>query len=134
MTNKIAVDTNVMLYGIDLDAPDKLEIAVSLLDRSPVICSQNLSEFINVLLKRWKYPKEKIGMIITEVLNTCELFPNTQSTYLKGVELANKYQFQLFDAIIIASALESGCDTLYTEDLQHKQVVENKLAIINPFV
>ncbi|MEX2568571.1 MAG: PIN domain-containing protein [Cyclobacteriaceae bacterium] len=134
MTGKIAVDTNVMLYGIDLDAPDKLEIAVRLLDLAPVICSQNVSEFINVLLKRWKYPKEKIGMIITEVLNTCKLFPNTYSTYLNAVDLANKYQFQIFDAIIVAAALEAGCETLYSEDLQHKQVVEGKLTIINPFV
>jgi len=54
-----AVDTNVLLYGIDLDSPDKLVKAADLLDMGPLIGSQNLSEFINVLLKRWKYPKEK---------------------------------------------------------------------------
>lgn len=134
MISKKAVDTNVLLYGIDLDSPDKLVIAGGLLDQDPIICSQNLSEFINVLLKRWKYPKDKIGMIVTEVLNTCEFFPISQTTYLKSIGLTKKYDFQIFDAIIVASALEAGCDTLYTEDLQHKLLVENRLTVINPFV
>ncbi len=45
-----------------------------------------------------------------------------------------QYQFQLFDAIIVASALESGCNTLYTEDLQHGQLIEGQLRISNPFL
>lgn len=134
MISRKAVDTNVLLYGIDLDSPDKLVIAVDLLDREPIICSQILSEFINVLLKRWKYPKDKIGMIVREVLDTCDFFPITPTTYLKSIELTEKYDFQIFDSIIVASALESGCDTLYSEDLQHKLLVENQLTVINPFI
>jgi predicted nucleic acid-binding protein len=45
-----------------------------------------------------------------------------------------RYDFQFFDAIIIASALLSNCDILFSEDLQHKQLIENKLTIINPFI
>jgi predicted nucleic acid-binding protein len=134
MISRKAVDTNVLLYAIDLDSPDKLVIAADLLDREPVICSQNLSELINVLLKRWKYPKEKIGMMVTVMLDTCKFFPITQTTYLKSIELTKKYDLQIFDAIIVASAIEAGCDTLYSEDLQHNMVIEQQLTVINPFV
>jgi len=45
-----------------------------------------------------------------------------------------KYDLQIFDSIIIASAIESNCNVLYTEDLQHNQIIEGTLTIQNPFV
>jgi predicted nucleic acid-binding protein len=48
--------------------------------------------------------------------------------------LIDRYDFQLFDSIIVASALEAGCDILYSEDLQHGLTVEKQLKIINPFI
>jgi len=49
-------------------------------------------------------------------------------------EVKLKYHFSVYDSLIIASALEAGCEVLYTEDLQHNQLIENKLRIVNPFV
>ena len=49
-------------------------------------------------------------------------------------KLLDRYDFQLFDSIVVASALEAGCNTLYSEDLQHGLVVEKQLKIINPFI
>jgi predicted nucleic acid-binding protein len=45
-----------------------------------------------------------------------------------------RYDFQLFDSIIVASALEAGCETLYSEDMQHNMMVEGRLKIVNPFL
>jgi predicted nucleic acid-binding protein len=133
MTSRIAVDTNVLLYSLDLDAPAKLAVAAAILDRNPVISSQNVSEFINVLLRRWSYPKEKLGLVLREVLESCVLCPTSSASYIKAIELSKKYDFQIFDAIVIASALEAGCEVLLTEDLQHMQLIENRLTIKNPF-
>lgn len=72
-------------------------------------------------------------MVLGEVLDTCVLWPTTSATYLKAIKLTQKYDFQIFDAIIIASALEAECDVLFTEDLQHMQVIEDRLTIKNPF-
>jgi len=44
-----------------------------------------------------------------------------------------KYDFQLFDSIIISSALESGCSILYSEDMNDGQIIEKTLKIENPF-
>lgn len=52
----------------------------------------------------------------------------------RSLNLMNKYDFQLFDSIIVSSALESGCDVLYSEDMNHGQIIEGQLAIINPFL
>jgi predicted nucleic acid-binding protein len=49
-------------------------------------------------------------------------------------DLMLRYDFQLFDSIVVASALEAGCEILYSEDFQHNQLIENRLRIINPFI
>ncbi len=48
--------------------------------------------------------------------------------------MAEKYRYHYFDSLMIASALFQRCRTLYSEDLQPGQVIENRLKIINPFV
>jgi predicted nucleic acid-binding protein len=45
-----------------------------------------------------------------------------------------KYDLQYFDSLIVASALEAKCKVLYSEDMQHQLIIENKLKILNPFI
>jgi predicted nucleic acid-binding protein len=45
-----------------------------------------------------------------------------------------RYHLNYWDALIVAAALLAGCDTLYTEDLQHGQVIEGRLTVVNPFL
>jgi hypothetical protein len=52
---------------------------------------------------------------------------------MTACQIAEKYQFSFYDSLIIASALKCDCYTLYSEDLQHGQIIEDKLKIINPF-
>jgi len=53
---------------------------------------------------------------------------------VKARELVVTYDFQVFDSIIVASALQAGCNILYSEDFQHYMIVENQLTIINPYL
>jgi predicted nucleic acid-binding protein len=57
----------------------------------------------------------------------------SQETLEKALFLINRYDFQLFDSLIVASSLQAGCTILYSEDMQHNLLVENQLRIINPF-
>ena len=50
-----------------------------------------------------------------------------------GLALAERYGLSIYDAMIAASALEAGCDTLWSEDMQHRMVIEGRVRIINPF-
>ena len=56
----------------------------------------------------------------------------TFETHRTAISLAARYQFAFYDALIVASALEAGCDTLLTEDLNHGQLIEGRLTIHNP--
>lgn len=57
-----------------------------------------------------------------------------QSTYDDAFNLRQQQNISFWDSLIVASALENDCSILYTEDLQHNQLIENKLKITNPFV
>jgi predicted nucleic acid-binding protein len=51
-----------------------------------------------------------------------------------GLKVAERYGYAVYDAMIIASALVAGCTTLYSEDMQNGQVIDDKLSILNPFI
>lgn len=66
-----AVDTNVLIYSLDEFSPAKQIVAKQVLIDAPVISTQNLSELLNVLTKRWKYPKPKAIQTTATPLKTC---------------------------------------------------------------
>ena len=67
-------------------------------------------------------------------LEKCIIQPIILSTIKLAHYIISKYDFQIFDGIIIAAALEAKCDILYSEDMQNGQIIENMLKIINPFI
>lgn len=132
--NNIALDTNVLIYIIDNSNSNKHEIAKELLLSNPMISSQVVSEFINVTKRLLQKPKlEVLGKCI-EWLHYGKIKFVSLDTMELAKELINKYDFQIFDSLIVASALETNCKILYTEDMQHGLIVEKKLTIINPFL
>ena len=64
----------------------------------------------------------------------CVTQPVTEDTHDRGVDIAERYGFSLYDSLIIAAAREAGCTTLFSEDLQHRQVIDGALTVRNPFV
>jgi predicted nucleic acid-binding protein len=129
-----AIDTNVLLCSLDEFYPEKQRIARLLLVGNPVISTQNLSELLNVLTKRWKYTKHKAMQTANTLLDSCRYVPIAQHTIQRAFELVHRYDFQLFDSLIVATALEAGCTVLYSEDMQHGLFVENQLRVLNPFL
>ena len=134
MTTKIAIDTNVLVYVHDKTADEKSSIAKELLVSEPYLSTQVLSEYLNVLRRLLKITKVDLLTKSTIWLDGCIIFAVSLNTLKKAATLAEKYDFQLFDAIIVASALEAECTVLYSEDMQHNQVIEGKLTIVNPFL
>jgi predicted nucleic acid-binding protein len=68
-----------------------------------------------------------------EIEEEFELHTVNTGTIKKAIEIKIKYKFSFWDSLIVASALENRCNILYTEDLQHGQVIETTLKIVNPF-
>ena len=131
---KISLDTNILIYNHGIDGNAKQQIADSLFDNIPVISTQVISEYLNVMKRISKKDKSDLLKICAEWLKYCQVKAVSLSTINLAHRLLQKYDFQLFDSIIIASALEAECEILYSEDLHHGLLVENKLTILNPFL
>jgi predicted nucleic acid-binding protein len=74
---------------------------------------------------------------ISEILETiravCRVEPLGLETHDLGLAFAERYGFSIYDGTILASAQLADCRVVYTEDLQHGQVIDERLKIINPF-
>jgi len=132
--NNFAIDTNILIYSHDKNEPDKQNIARDLIVRSPLVCSQTLAEYISVLRRVVKIPKEFIINACMPNLKHCQIQVVDIATLQTAERLIQRYDFQIFDAIIVASALEIGCNTLYSEDMQHNMKIDRTLSIVNPFL
>lgn len=127
------LDSNVILYLLDQDAR-KRSIAEDLLRNGPFVSSQVLIEVGNVCRRVFKYSKEEVLRLWTDLLIDCTCIPVDGTTITEGIRLIERNKFQLFDGIIVASALQSDAKILYSEDMHHNQLIDRKLRIINPFL
>ncbi len=92
-----------------------------------------MNELINVLIKRFKIDFNELQKIVDEILYYLPVMKVDIKTIKSGLAIHHNYKFTYYDSLIISSALENGCSILYSEDLHHKQKIENTLTIINPF-
>ena len=98
-----------------------------------MISTQVLSEFSNVLLKKFKTPPADIDNAIQEFCTWCSIFVVEKETIQRALLLIKAHKLSYYDALIVAAALESSCGILYSEDMQDSYRIDKSLRIINPF-
>jgi len=99
-----------------------------------IISTQVLGEVFNVLIKKGLKEKVQAKDIILNLSEHFEVVGVLVKTVMKAIDISIRYRFSYWDSLIVASALESDCSILFTEDMQHGQVIENTLTIKNPFI
>jgi len=132
--SRIALDSNILIYNHSLDYESKRLIARDFFKENPVVSSQVISEYLNVIKRNFKMEKQELIQLCSLWLEKCSIQPVILSTIKLAQNLIGKYDFQIFDGIIIAAALEADCDIIYSEDMQDGQIIENMLKIVNPFI
>ena len=131
---KTFVDTNVLIYAFTSDEPDKQAIALKYIDAClPVISTQVLKEFSNVLIKRGGVGQEIVKNTINEIINIAIVINEEPTLILNAIDMHGRYNFSFYDSLIIAAAAEAQCKVLLSEDLHDGLVIEGKLSIVNPF-
>ena len=131
------IDTNIFIYLFDETSDEKQGIAEELIRQalengSGGISYQVVQETINILSRKLKASSEQTRWMLDNVLEPLWRVNLTRMLVRRALELQSRYRFSFYDSLIVAAALDAGCKTLYTEDLQHGQQVEG-LTIVNPF-
>jgi predicted nucleic acid-binding protein len=125
-------DTSVLLYLLSNDSvrADRIE---TLLVARGVISVQVLNEYAVVALRKLKMPLNEVREILDTIRAVCAVEPITVETHDRGLAVFERYRFSLYDSMLVATALISGAKILYSEDLQHGQIIDNQLRVTNPF-
>jgi predicted nucleic acid-binding protein len=132
MRGKRFYDTCILVYAL-AQRDHREEVAHKLLAEGGAISVQVLNEFAAVAKRKYRLSFDEIAALSSASIDLCGVpLPLTVQTHEAAMKIARRYYFNFYDCLIIASALESGCRTLYTEDLQHNQQIEG-LQVINPF-
>ena len=125
-------DTNVLVYAITDDA--RGDVARSRLSDGGVISAQVLNEFVRVARKKLRLDWAIIEAALAELRALVnDVRPVALSTHEFAVSLAKRDGFDIYDALILAAAIEAGCETLYSEDFQHGRRFGD-LTVVNPFL
>lgn len=126
-------DTSVLLYLLSKDS-DKADRVEQLLEDRGTISVQVLNEFAAVALRKIKMPLRDVREILDTMKAVCKVEPVTLATHDQGLAINERYGFSLYDSMLVSAALIANVKVLYSEDLQHGQLIDSRLRVLNPFV
>jgi predicted nucleic acid-binding protein len=125
-------DTNVLLYLVSND-PVKADRAEALLRDGGVISVQVLNELTHVARRKMRMSWSETRDFLSMLRGVLTVQSVTLGTHDTGLAVAERYGLSTYDAMIAAAALEAGCETLWSEDMQHGMALSERLHIANPF-
>jgi len=137
MKDRVFIDTNLWIYLLlkskdleDIKKKDKVKFLIEEYTNK-VVSIQVLNEISNVLFKKYQVKTEEIIEYLKKILDITELNLITEENTFNALSLTDKYCLSFYDALIVSSALDAKCTTLFSEDMQEGQMIENKLQIIS---
>lgn len=139
----IFFDSNVLVYGYDPHENDRRERALGLIaeamrTRRFTASTQVMQEFYNtVLRRRFLAPADALGFL--ELIAGHTVVHADADSVLRAIALQHRYRTSVWDALIVQAALDAGCATLFSEDMQDGQRfaaigdASMTVTVINPF-
>jgi predicted nucleic acid-binding protein len=124
-------DTNILVYRTGVD--EKAIRAETLLREGGIVSVQVLNEFVDVVRRKQRFSWAEVAIALEAFADLVDIVPLLPDAQRLGVRIAARGGFRIYDACILASAALAGCAALYSEDMNHGQVIEG-VRIINPFL
>ena len=134
---KVFFDSNILVYYADESDARKQKIATALIkdainSGNGVISTQCLQEFYNVVTKKLLCDKERAKEMVKMFSDNIPVVKVSVPLILSAVDISIKSQFSFWDSLILSAADDTGCATVYSEDLNDQQIVGGA-RIQNPF-
>jgi predicted nucleic acid-binding protein len=126
MSDRYFLDTNIFVYSLDPVDPRKARIAEELVTRGVssglgVISYQVVQEFMNVSLRQFRATMTvtELELYFFKILLPMMRIPSSTGLFLEALRLQSANRLSWYDSLIVAAAIQGGCEVLYSEDLQH---------------
>lgn len=129
---KFFVDSNVVLYTLGNDMLKKF-VAATLLAARPTLSTQVLAETAHVARRKLGFSIGQVQSALAAFRSDVDVCVITEAVFDDSLSIALQYGYSTYDSLILAAALAAMCEILYSEDMQHGQIIRGKLTIINPF-
>ena len=137
----VFLDTNIFVYAFLASEPRKRAKAVELIESClgsgrGCISYQVVQEFANVARKKFatRLSAENCKAFIDAAMQPLNRVASSTALIHTALDLQDELKYSFYDCVMLAAALQAGSSTLYTEDLQHWQLVHGTLRIVNPFL
>ena len=127
-------DSNILIYLVDKDIQKKKKTSSLLIDNKSYISTQVINENVSICLRKLKLSNDETfthGKFLLEKFNLVLI---DKEVIFKAFEIMNKYKYNYWDCLIISTAIKCNSTILYSEDMQHNQIIEGRLKIMNPFI
>ncbi|MDP2368284.1 PIN domain-containing protein [Rhodoferax sp.] len=135
------LDTNIFVYALLASEPLKRMRALQLLEQALAshagcISYQVVQEFANVALRKFaqRFTTEQCKQFVDAVMQPLNRVASSPELIHLALDLREETRYSFYDSLVMAAALQAGAEVLYTEDLQHHQLVRGTLRIVNPFL
>ena len=125
-------DANIPLY-LASENEEKARVAEKLLYEGGTVSVQVLNEIANVARRKMRKNWDQTHTFLSQLRALVAVVPVTEQVHDIGLGIAERYLLGVYDGMILAAALEAGCHTILSEDMQHGMVVDGRLTIVNPF-
>jgi predicted nucleic acid-binding protein len=134
---RVAVDTNVLLYAEGIDDPVRQErarfwLAALTGGHDTILPVQVLAELAAVLLRKRRMSAVAVGEVLASYSATANVVATSPDTLGAALDLIAAHGLSFWDAVILATAAEAGCDLLLSEDMQDGFVWRG-VTVANPF-
>ncbi len=126
------IDSNVLLYQLS-DDTKKAERAEALIREGGFISVQVLNEIASVARRKMGMDWNELRALSETLRALLNVIPIDEEIHAYGLSLCERYGMSVYDGMIVAAAISSGCGRLWSEDMHNGLRVDNQLTITNPF-
>lgn len=135
------LDTNIFVYALLASEPLKKQRALQLVEQALAshrgcISYQVIQEFANVATRKFaqRFTTDECKQFIDAAMQPLNRVGSSPELLHTALDLQDETRYSFYDSLVLSAALQAGADVLYTEDLQHNQLVHGTLRIVNPFL
>lgn len=135
------LDTNIFVYALLANEPLKKQRALQLVEHAlgshlGCISYQVIQEFANVATRKFaqRFTSDQCRQFIDAAMQPLNRLPSSPELLNAALDLQQDTRYSFYDCLVLAAALQCGAGVLYSEDLQHNQLIGGTLRIVNPFL